>query len=135
MKNNYYIKQLVRFLKQKGLYNVNAKTKIILAIEGLKGDLKGVLPCNLAIAVFNKIVDNYPFELVNDYMETILERHVLDVQVFISQNSHKGDMIIYDKDVLKSHIMNYSLFAFLHKELKCANFFEIQKIFFPFLSK
>lgn len=111
MKNNFYVKALIRFLKEEGIYDSNAQRQVITVIDEMKSRQSGFLPCNFASDVFEYMGINST-ELRKKYMQVIVEHHISDVKVYISMVKPSA-MRLVDDNIIKKRILAYELNSLL----------------------
>ena len=111
MKNNFYVKALIRFLKEEGIYDSNAKRQVITVIDEMKSRQSGYLPCNFVYDVLDYMGISST-ELRKKYMQIIVEHHISDVKVYISRVKPSAMRLVDDNNI-KNHILKYELNSLL----------------------
>ena len=137
MKNNFYVKALIRLLKEEGIYDSNAQRAVITVIDNMKSRQNGYLPCNFVYEVFS-YMGMESTELRKKYMQVIVGHHISDVKVYISRVKPSA-MHILDDNTIKNHIIKYELNSLLWNYAKPRNGDIRNKlyneIFFSFIVK
>jgi len=111
MDNNFYIKSLIRTLKEFDLYN--AKNSILLkkSIERIPLELPHVYFENL-IHYCIELKNSFYQQLLSYYIDIIISRYVYDVQNYLTNEKLIKNQI--DVNKLTDKIKNFHLYSYLY---------------------